>query len=216
MTTDDLIAFWSRLGGGTVHPEDDRYLLQSSGFETRLVPLPWNGPIKTTNVFVALLNPGLDPSDIPYEAENRLFCDRLRKNLEGNSPYVYFEPAYADHPGKAWAYETFGHGWPSDFADRLCVLQLVAYHSPGADAPGRVAHKLRSTGLMKAWVQRTLLPRVRRGEALLVVGRGVSKFGVQDEPESEIFKRYRFPEYRRAHMTARTRGGEAIRRFLGV
>lgn len=68
MTTDELIQFWTKLGAGTVHPDDTHTLGSVNGFETRLVPLPWNGPIATSRVFVAMLNPSLDPDDVGYEA----------------------------------------------------------------------------------------------------------------------------------------------------
>src|SRR5665213_3144544 len=218
MTTDDLVAFWSRLGNGTVHPEDDRRLLDTSGFETRLLPLPWNGQIMSAHVFVAFLNPGLDPGDVPYEQRNMQYCERLRQNLHGYDPYVYFDPSYLDHPGAAWARATFGPVWPSSYADRLCVIQLVAYHSPDGKGPDKVSDHLRSTWAMKSWVHRTLLARVRSKDAVLVVGRGVAKFGLQTATEAENFVCYRPPgnEFRRAHMTAKTRGGDALRRFLGL
>jgi hypothetical protein len=216
MTTDELIAFWSRLGRHTVHPDDEQALLERSGFETRLLPLPWNGPIRSARAFVAFLNPGLDTKDVPYEQGNSRFCERLRENLDGRRPYVYFDPAYLNHPGATWARETFGPDWPSSYADRICVIQLVAYHSSDNAAPEKVSHRLQSTSHMKAWVKETLLQRVRSGEALLVVGRGVSRFNLDDEQETENFVRYRFPENRRAHMTKKTRGGDALRRFLGL
>jgi hypothetical protein len=178
MTTDELATFWQRLGQSTVHPDDDRRLLESGGFETRLVPLPWNGPIKSARAFIAFLNPGLDPRDVPHERSNNNFTARLRRNLGGTEPYVYFDPSYLDHPGADWARATFGPDWPSRYADRMCVIQLVAYHSPDRKGPDKVYDQLRSTLVMKAWVHRTLLPRVRSGDAALVVGRGVSKFGL--------------------------------------
>jgi hypothetical protein len=90
MTTDEMIAFWSRLGGGTVHPEDDAALLMANRFETRTLPLPWTGPIKSARAFVGLWNPGLDPRDVPYEVSNATFRDDLRRTLQGNAPYVFF------------------------------------------------------------------------------------------------------------------------------
>ncbi len=216
MTTDELISFWSDLGSNNVHPSDDPTLLAQSGFETRLIPLPWNGPIRTARAFVAFLNPGLDDMDVPYEAENDDFRRTLRENLKGNSPYVYFDPAYLNHPGAKWARDTFGPDWPSSYADRICILQLVAYHSSGSAAPHGLYKKLQSTANMTNWIKGTLLKRVRSGEALLVIGRGASRFDLEDEPETDNFIRYRNPEFRRAHMTKKTRGGDALRRFLGL
>ncbi len=216
MTTDDLIAFWSRLGGGTVHPNDDAKLLRDNGFETGLVPLPWNGPIKSARVFVALLNPGIDPRDLPYEQSSAAFRDRLRSNLEGRSSYVYSDERYLDHPGATWASATFGRDLPASAIDDLCIIQLVAYHGRGSKAAYDVEGRLRSTSVIKAWLRKDLLPRVRSGDAALVVGRGVSKFGLEGEPETAHFVRYAGSECRRAYMTAKTRGGAAIRRFLGM
>jgi hypothetical protein len=69
---------------------------------------------------------------------------------------------------------------------------------------------------MKAWVHDTLLPRVRAGDACLVVGMAVSQFGLGAEPETPNFVRYHNPECRLALMTAKNRGGRALRRFLSV
>jgi hypothetical protein len=219
MTIDELIAFWSRLNRHTVHPDDDQALLEGNGFETRLIPLPWNGPIKSARAFVAFLNPGLDWGDLPYEQGNSGFCDSLRENLKGRHPYVYFEPEYQNHAGAEWARGTFGPDWPVIASARICIIQLVAYHSVNGKAPSKVFHRLRSTAVMNAWVQHTLLPRVRARDAFLVVGRAVSAFGVGDEPETPNFVRYggvgyRGREYRRALMRTDSRGGDALRRFL--
>jgi len=193
MTTDDLIGFWSRLGTATLHPDDVAALCRSDKFETRLVPLPWNGPIRSARAIVALINPGLDPNDVPYEQGNRGFRERLHLNLEGNWPYVYFDQDYSDHPGAAWALTTFGRDFPIEFGDRFCVIQLVAYHSEDTKALSEIAQELRSAAVIKNWLHHTVLPQVRAGEMVLVVGRGAAKYGVSNEPETEHFVRYGFP-----------------------
>src|SRR5271169_6898985 len=92
MTTDEMIAFWSHHGGGTVHPEDDAALQPRNRFETRLLPVPWYGPIKSARAFVALWNPGLDPEDVPYEARNATFREHLRRTLQGDAPRHWQPP----------------------------------------------------------------------------------------------------------------------------
>jgi hypothetical protein len=216
MTTDEMIAFWSRLGGGTVHPEDDAALLRANGFETRTLPQPWTGPIKSARAFVALWNPGLDPRDVPYEASNATFCKDLRSNLQGNAPSVFFDPKYQNHSGAEWAARKFGDDRFEIGGTRICIIELVAYHRVDSTASRKVFHHLRSTAVMKAWVHDTLLPRVRAGDACLVVGMAVSQFGVGAERETPNFVRYQNPECRLALMTAKTRGGRALRRCLSM
>jgi hypothetical protein len=213
MTTGDLMRFWSRLGHhATVHPADDRSLIEANGFAVGLVPLPWNGPIRTSHRFVALLNPGLDPNDVPYERDHDGFRRRLRENLRGDQPYLYFDTEFADHPGCAWATKTFGFDWRS-LAKDICALQLVAYHSKSGREAIRVSSRLRSSATMKAWLHATLLPQVRAGDAVLVVGRGAVPFGVAGETETPNFIRYETWEPRRALMTDASRGGKALRAF---
>ena len=214
MTTDEFIAFWAKLGDGIVHPDDDQALLERSGFEARLIPLPWNGPIKTAKAFVAFLNPGVHPEDISREKSNDQFRQRLRQNLKGESKYVYFEPDYSDHPGAAWAHRTFGANWSHGDRDRVCIIQLVAYHSQDCRAPYKAYKTLMSTLKMKLWIRHDLLPRVRSGNAVLVVGRGARGFEVESEPNTCNFVRYEGGKCRSASMRQNTRGGKALHSFL--
>lgn len=214
MTTDDLIRFWGRLGGGTIHPDDAPILGMTKIFETRLIPLPWNGPILTSRVFVAMLNPSLDPKDVGYEANNTKFCRHLRQNLTGNAPYVYLEDDFQDHPGADWARKTFGTDHSIIRDANVCVLQLVPYHCAEGGIASKFAASLKSAAFMRTWVQRTLLPRVRSGDAILAVARAARAYDVENEAESRTFIRYSGSECRRGYMTKNVRGGVALRKFI--
>lgn len=126
-----------------------------SAFETRLIPLPWNGPIVTSRIFVAMLNPSLDPDDIGYESRNDLFCDHLRQNVKGRSAYAYLEEQFQDRPGAAWARKIFGSDHATISAADVCMIQLVPYHCADGKIAQRIAGHLPTTAAMKAWVQQS-------------------------------------------------------------
>ena len=56
MNANDLIAYWSKIGAGTIHP-DDLEFLDTHSFCLDQLPVPWVDPLKSTKVFTLLLNP---------------------------------------------------------------------------------------------------------------------------------------------------------------
>lgn len=208
----DLIDFWSALDGQTVHP-DDRLLLPPGPFATGLQPLPWNGPLRDAQIYILLLNPGLDDRDYEYE-QRREFREALRQNLLGSGPYLYLLNKFADHPGSVWARRLFGSDVVEAHAERICVVQLVPYHACAGKPATAVAPRLPSSKRAVQFLHSWLMPRARAAEIGLVVGRAVTEWGVGDQDKSDSIVIYRGPERRGALQTRNTRGGRIIRRYL--
>lgn len=212
VTADDIVDFWSSVEGPGVHPADGD-TLPAESFATQLYPLPWIGRIRDAKAYVLLLNPGLSPEDERYETERSDFRNTLHRNLRGEADYVYLMPEFDDHPGHRWAYTTFGPDISERDRDRICVLQLVPYHSANGAAARRIAPTLPSSIAMQRFVRDTLLPRAMAGEVALVVARSQKLWGVTDAEETGAVVIYRGWECRRAFQTAESRGGKVIRRF---
>ncbi len=212
MTPDDLIVYWSSLNGQTVHP-DDRAVLPFGRFATDLQPLPWNGPLRTARAYFLLINPGLSPEDHEHELRPA-FREALRLNLTGNSRYIYLQQRFEDHPGNIWARRLFGGDIGEAQADRICVIQLVAYHCADGDRAKRISRRLPSSQRAVQFVHDWLLPRAEADSVGLIVARAAEQwgFGPQDERESVIV--YQGSECRGALQTANTRGGRLLRRAI--
>jgi hypothetical protein len=169
MSPDHLIEYWSVLDGQTqtVHP-DDQAVLPQGQFAIDLQPLPWNGPLRSACAYILLLNPGLKPTDHEYEQRPE-FREALRFNLTGNSPYLYLQSRFADRPGNDWARLLFGWDIGDAHADKICVIQLVPYHSQDGGPANRVAQHLHSSKKSIRFVHDWLVPRAKAGEIGLIL-----------------------------------------------
>jgi hypothetical protein len=166
----DPISFWRRLGEHHVHPED-RSFIAGPNFETSILPQPWVGPLLGADIFVLQLNPGLDGAEVEYEQSRADFRDALKANLHGQAANVFLDPLFRDHPGTAWVRRILGANAGADAATRICMIELVPYHSRSGGVARAVASRLPSTAMMREWVHSQLAPRARRGEVVLIVQR---------------------------------------------
>ncbi len=212
MTPDDLIGYWSALNGQTVHP-DDRLMLTGGRFATDLQPLPWNGPLRTARVYILLINPSLAPEDHEWEAR-AIFLEALKLNLTGNSPYLYLQERFAGHPGNRWARRIFGYDIGEAEADRICVVQLAAYHDADGKRVKRISKSLASSRKTIDFVHTWILPRAKDDEVGLIVARAFDEWGFKPEDESKSVVVYQGSERRGAFQTINTRGGQLLRRFI--
>ena len=212
MTADDLIAYWSQMKIGTVHPDDNRYI-SAEKFATRLCPIPWAGPLKDAKVYLLFLNPGLSPEDFAYESANTDFSAVLRANIsEGSQPYFYLLDRFSDHPGHRWARTTFGSDIQEGQAKHLCIVQLVPYHSEDGACARSIASGLPSSTAARQFVRDTLVPQARAGQIGLVVARSSKLWQIEGEDDCLVI--YRGAECRRAFQTVGTRGGQLLRKMI--
>jgi len=217
MSPDHLIEYWSVLDGQTVHP-DDQAVLPPGQFAVDLEPLPWNGPLRSARAYILFINPGLPPDGVSpddYEYEQRpVFREALRFNLTGNSPYIYLQCKFADHPGNRWASRLFGRDIGEVQADRMCVVQLVAYHCKDGGPAKRVARRLPSSQKSIRFVHEWVVPRANAGEIGLIVAQAAEQWGFSPADECQSTIVYRGGECRGAYQTVNTRGGRLLRRLI--
>ena len=209
-SVDELVEFWSSLGDASVHPEDAPRI-SGSEFALGLHPVPWAGPLRSAKAYFLFLNPGLNGQEW-VEESRPAFAEALRANLTGDQPYPYLLSAHATHPGHKWARQTFGPDIGEADASHVCVLQLVPYHSEKGAVASKAAPKLPSSIAIRRFVHYGLLPRVRAGEAVLVVARSAKLWGVTQEESGIVI--YHGAEPRRAFQTSNSRGGKLLRQIL--
>lgn len=191
---------------------DDKAHLRRDQFQTQLYPVPWAGPILSADVFLLFLNPGYVSREDEYEKQPEL-ARLLRDNLKGDQPYFYLLEEFRNHPGYDWARRTFGEGI-KEHLSRICVLQLVAYHSTDGSAARKMATSLPSSKKMIKFVQNSLLASARSGKVGLVVARSSNLWGLDLVNEGKNIVIYRGGECRRAYQTPASRGGKLIQQIL--
>ena len=215
MDADGLIAHWSRIGTNAVHP-DDRAVVRRDAFDTDLYPVPWVGPLKSAKVYVLFLNPGLSPADREYELTSRDLREALKENLGGSAPCFSFLDRFSGYRGHTWSMQTYGRDVTELCASSVCQINLVAYHSAEGRAAIAVAGALPSSLAVRRFVEKSLVPNAKTGKIGLVVARAATHWRIGAADESKNLVVYRGAEPRRAYMTAASRGGQLIRRCLGL
>lgn len=193
-----------------------------------LLPQPWCGDLNSATVFVLMLNPGLNPGD--YYAEYRVpsFRAALISNLrsEPNRPYplLFLDPEFSWHPGARyfrtrlqWLALALASQKGASYREALavvarsvCCLQLVPYHSAVFRLPTLILDRLESTALSKAFVREHLLSR---SDVLILVTRQWGRWGL---PTQRNIVRYEGSETRAAHLSRRSRGGQALAKHFSL
>jgi hypothetical protein len=84
---------------------------------------------------------------------------------------------------------------------------LLPYHSTSFHDGGQWLKKLPSVQLARSFVHDVLVPRVRRGEATIVVTRKARLWRL---PKLRGIVHYEGSESRAAHLSPTSRGGQAI------
>lgn len=195
-------------------------------FHLGLLPQPFCGDITNASIYVLMLNPGIGYQDYFGECHVPPYRQALLRALQqqfapGSIPFHFLDPQFAWHGGFGWWHgklvrviEELAKAYNTTFADararlgrRLASIELVPYHSEGFDNAGGIARKLPSAKLAARYVEETVLPKVRAGKAILIVGRKARVWGITEEPGVIV---YTAGEARGAHLGPRTRGGKAI------
>jgi hypothetical protein len=191
-----------------------------------LCPLPFVGNPSKASIFILMLNPGLSPGDYFAEQQDG-FREALWANLKGQSDFLYLNPHYAWHPGFY-----YWHGKLASVvrelaarasvsyeealkraATKICVIELVPYHSISFGLSDRVVRGMRSPVLARQFVHDEVLPRARRGDAAIIVTRQIQQWGLGVESGAIV---YEGSETRAAHLGVGSRGGDKILEFLSA
>ncbi len=195
-----------------------------------LLPQPFCGDLRRASVYLLLLNPGLGPDDYYGECEVPAYRAALLANLKqrwprGTTPFVFLDPRFAWHGGFGWWHgklarviEQLALKWAVPYATArarlgscLASIELFPYHSATFRDAGGWLRGLPSVELARRFVRETVVPRVRRGEAIVIATRQVSAWGL---PRLRGVVTYTTGQARAAHLTPESPGGKAILRHL--
>lgn len=148
----------------------------------------------------------------------------LRQEPGREFPLAFLDPQFSWHPGARY-FRTRFHWLAmaiaenktcsyrqalSEIARRVCVLQLVPYHSAVFALPRRMLDGLQSTALAKAFV-REHLPS--RSSVLVIATRKADHWAL---PERSNIVCYEGSETRAAHLSPGSRGGKELASHFGV
>lgn len=194
-----------------------------------LIPQPFGGDVMHASVYVLLLNPGLGPHDyygeeVPEYREALLAT--LRQDFSPDRfPFMFLDPQFAWHGGFGWWHgkfaklikrmaidggETFADA-RARLAHAIASIELFPYHSAAFRERAGWLHRLESVKLAKQFVSSYVLPRVQRGEAIVIATRQTARWNL---PERDGVVVYRSHEARSAHLTPDSPGGRAILKHL--
>jgi hypothetical protein len=195
-----------------------------------LLPQPFIGNLRRASIYVLLLNPGLGPHDYYSEYEVPAFREallaNLRQDFRGSSvPFLFLDPQFSWHGGFAWwngklagVIARLAGEWGvshatarSRLAHELACIELVPYHSSNFRDAGKWIQRLKSVEIARAFVHEVVLPRVRRGEAVIIVARQVKNWKLPKHPR---IVSYSNQDARAAHLSPESRGGKAILNHL--
>jgi hypothetical protein len=195
-----------------------------------LLPMPFAGPLETASVVVLMLNPGLSPVDYFAEYEVPEFRNTLLSNLQRSAACPehlnpFLNPQFAWHSGFGYWHGKFrelianhaaAHGRSLAeslrvFSREIAFLELYPYHSESFGLPRSIRSRLVSARLACSYAHEVLLPRALSGETLLLVTRQAKEWDIGASRNVIV---YSSGEARGAHLTPRSRGGEAILRHI--
>jgi hypothetical protein len=195
-----------------------------------LLPVPFAGPLETASVVILMLNPGFNPVDYFAEYEvppfrNALLSNLKRPSAQSEYPNQYLNPFFAWHSGFDYWHgkfravirqhaNTHGRSLAESlrlFSREIAFLELYPYHSESFGLPNSITSRLVSRSLACSYAHDVLLPRARSGETLLLITRQAKQWGISEERNVIVYSR---GEARGAHLTPRSRGGEALLRHI--
>ena len=158
------------------------------GVHLDLLPQPYCGGLRNAEIYILLLNPGLDPTDYYGEYEVPKYRKSLLDNIaqRGNAdyPFIFLNPAYSWTGGYRWwhskldeiiaqisvHYKISYAGARQLLSKKVASIELFPYHSKSFKNHAYVK-KLESVKLAKEYVNGYVMPRVRDGRAIVIVTR---------------------------------------------
>ncbi len=196
-----------------------------------LHPQPMLGDLARAKVIFLLLNPGLKPGDYFAEHDRGQFWKAIRQSTRqevrtAEYPFAFLDPRFSWHSGFLWwtkklrdiiAEAQKKYPGPPKVALRrvsgwVASIELYPYHSRKFKLPNRTRAALRSAELARLFVHDVLLPKAKRGNALIVVMRQAKTWGLAPQNGVVMFDNL---EARGAHLTSRTKG-RIVLDFLGL
>ena len=203
---------------------------ENPAFHLGLLPQPFMGDLKNSEIYILTLNPGYSPVDYFGEYCVSGYREALLRNLRQNHsphrlPNLFLDPQFAWSGGYEYWHSRL-RGVIAEFAkeryakarsklgEKLATIELVPYHSSSSSALSNLPTKLHSSRLAKEFVKHYIVPRVRSGKAIAIVLRGLAHWRCVlpcDLSEADGLIRYDPKrEARTASLSPSSRGGNAI------
>lgn len=204
-------------------------------FHVNLLPSPYTGNLETADIFVLLLNPGLNHGDYLAETESNFdLRPELMKTIhqeftgEEEFPFIWLNPKFCWHPGFIWweaklrkvanriseKNECSYSCALSRLSKRLASIELIPYHSARYKC-NLPLHELPSAKCAQEHLTRVILPRVDRKEAIVIATRRISAWNLKKKKPKGVIT-YQGGETRASSLGPSTRGGKAILEKFGI
>ncbi len=238
--TTSFLDYWRKftpIAAPFVHPSDvgSPFLMD---FELSLIPVPFVGDLRTAEVIVLMLNPGLDAQDIEWE-QDQFFRHALIRNLaqsfpDRSFPLFYLDPEFHQHAGAGYWSKSRGMSGKRDrqklrsvieelsrrdfvsreaaqahVARKVAIVQMAPYHS--AKLTRRTAlDALHSSQQARDFIH----DLVREKSKLVIAARSVSKWGFSSFQNTEHLVVYPPTLGASASLTVSSDGGRALLKHL--
>ena len=188
------------------------------------MPVPYLGSLESADIYVSLLNPGFgldDYQEIGSPALRRALSNVLSQT--GDALFPFLNPDFVWHGGFRWwerklrpVLEEIAKEKDTSYLDilemasqRICALELFPYHSAKFRGES-LLETLPSTRCMFEFIAKTVVPRVSRGDAILIVTRQRTLLRRNVPSGTAPIIVYSGGQERGAHLGLETEGGKAI------
>lgn len=196
------------------------------------MPVPYTGCLAKAKIFVLGLNPGFNVTDYYAEYCVPNFIDQLKANLRQESlseefPFLYLDPQFCWHSGFAWWERKFRdiatllamkrerpyREILSEISKRVAAIELVPYHSISFPYGKRMRRLLPSSQYARDFARKELLPRVNKGEVVLIVTRAVKDWALPQQKSENVVV---CPNPQNVSFAVQSQAGKAILLRLGI
>jgi len=199
---------------------------------TGLYPTPYSGNVLKAKIYILTLNPGFSPLD--YYAESydsatrkKRIRDLKQRNFDPDYPWPSLNPKFCWSGGwRYWAArikevamalsKQRGIRFPDAMkrlSKRIACLEYVPYHSKSYGLSQATVKKMRSLKLMFDFVHGYVVPKAKKGKAIIIVMRHVNMWNLPRHPN--IIK-YKGSQALGASLSLKSPGGKKIAKVLGI
>ena len=202
---------------------------EQKGLHLGLIPQPYCGDLENAEIYILMLNPGLHPTDYYGELEVPAFrkaaIDNLKQTGNKQYPFVFLNPEFSWHGGYDWwhgklkgviaelaKYKNISYAESRQMVSKkIASIELFPYHSKSF-AHHAWIDKLESVRLVKSYVNDYIVPKVKSGNATVIVTRQTKVWGLKNGTNSIV---YSAGKARSASLSPNSDGGKAIIKRLG-
>jgi hypothetical protein len=197
-----------------------------------LIPTPYDGNILKAKIYILTLNPGFGPHDYYAESYDTSFrkarIQQLRQErMDETFPFMELNPLFSWHGGYRYWTNRLGdiiqklseHNKVSykealsQLSKSIACLEYIPYHSKTFGIKKKVINEMRSPKLMTAFVDGYVIPKAKRGDAVIIVTRHAKMWSLSEQPNIIV---YGAAESRAAYLNSKSRGGKMIARVMKI